>query len=122
MNNSFLSYLVLAISLLSFPAFSQTESQTETDTTLLGLPGDNLDLFAVLDLFQKSPTIEDFEKSLNLEETGINNLDLDLDGKVDFIKVVTEQDGDDFTFILQVDVSEKEVQDVAVILISKDER
>ena len=121
MNNRFLSYLVLAISLLSFPAFSQTESQTETDTTLLGLPGDNLDLFAVLDLFQKSPTIEDFEKSLNLEETGINNLDLDLDGKVDFIKVVTEQDGDDFTFILQVDVSEKEVQDVAVILISKDE-
>ena len=121
MNNRFLSYLVLATSLLSLPAFSQTESQTETDTTLLGLPGDNLDLFAVLDLFQKSPTIEDFEKSLNLEETGINNLDLDLDEKVDFIKVVTEQDGDDFTFILQVDVSEKEIQDVAVILISKDE-
>ena len=44
------------------------------DTTLLGLPGDNLDLFAVLDLFQKSKTIEDFEKSLNEEKTGINNL------------------------------------------------
>ncbi|TFH38305.1 MAG: hypothetical protein E4G95_03865 [Bacteroidia bacterium] len=121
MKNISLPFLVLAISILNLPAFSQTESQAETDSTLLGLPGDNLDLFAVLDLFQKSPSIEDFEKSLNLEESGVNNLDLDLDGKVDFIKVVTEQDGDDFTFVLQVDVSEKEVQDVAVILISKDE-
>jgi len=121
MKNISLSFIVLAISFLSLPAFAQTESQGEIDTTSLGLPGDNLDLFGVLDLFQKSPSIEDFEKSLNLEETGVNNLDLDLDGKVDFIKVVTEQDGDDFTFVLQVDVSEKEVQDVAVILVSKDE-
>jgi len=119
MKNRFLSYVILAISLFSFPAFSQTESQTETDN-MLDLPGDNLDLFAVLDLFQKSPSIEDFEKSLNLAETGINNLDLDLDGNVDFIKVATEQDGDDFSFVLQVDVSETEIQDVAVILLSKD--
>ena len=117
MKNSFISYVILALSLFSFPAFSQTE---ETDN-LSGLPGDNLDLFAVLELFQKSPSIEDFEKSLNLEETGINNLDLNLDEKVDFIKVVSEQDGEDFSFVLQVDVSETEVQDVAVILLSKDE-
>ncbi len=58
--------------------------------------------------------------SLNLEKTGINNLDLDLDGKVDFIKVETKQDGDDFTFVLQVAVSKTETQDVAVILVSKD--
>ena len=116
MKNSFLSFFVLAMSLLSFPVFSQTEN----DTTLLGLPGDNLDLYAVLDLFQKSKTIEEFEKTLNLKETGINNLDLNLDDKVDFIKVVTKQDGKDFTFILQVDVTEKEKQDVAVILVSKD--
>jgi hypothetical protein len=117
MKNRFLSYIMLAICLFSFPAFSQTE---ETDEALLGLSGDNLDLFAVLELFQKSPSIEDFEKSLNLEETGINNLDLNLDDKVDFIKVVTEQDGEDFSFVLQVDVSEEEIQDVAVILLSKD--
>ena len=117
----FLSLLVLAFSIYGFPAFTQTGGQADADTTLLGLPGDNLDLFAVLDLFQKSPSIEDFEKSLNLQETGVNNLDLDLDGNVDFIKVATEQDGDDFAFILQVDVSEKEIQDVAVILVSKDE-
>jgi hypothetical protein len=75
-----------------------------------------------LNLFQKSKTIEDFEKSLNLEKTGINNLDLNLDEKADFIKVTTKQDGKDFTFILQDDVSETEVQDVAVIMVSKDEK
>ena len=117
MKKYFLSYLVVAMSLFSLPAFSQTEN----DSTLLGLPGDNLDLYAVLDLFQKSKTIEEFEKSLNLEKTAINNLDLDLDKKVDFIKVVTKNEGDDFTFILQVAVSKTETQDVAVILVSKDE-
>jgi hypothetical protein len=116
MNKSLLSSLILAMSLSCFPAFSQTGN----DTTLLGLPGDNLDLFAVLDLFQKSKTIEDFEKSLNEEKSGINNLDLNLDSKVDFIKVVTKQEDQDFTFVLQVDVSEKEIQDVAVVLVSKD--
>ena len=116
MKNIFLASLILSISLLSVPVFSQTED----DTPLLGLPGDNLDLYAVLDLFQKSKTIEDFEKSLNDEKTGINNLDLNLDGKVDFIKVVTKQKDNDFTFILQDDVTEKETQDVAVILVSKD--
>jgi len=115
MKNYYISFLAIAMILLSVPVFSQTEN----DTTLLGLPGDNLDLYAVLDLFQKSKTIEDFEKSLNEEKTGINNLDLNLDNKVDFIKVQTKQKDKDFTFILQVDVTEKETQDVAVILVSK---
>jgi len=97
--------------------FSQTK---DDDVPPLGLPGDNLDLYAVLDLFQKSKTIEEFEKSLNQKETKINNLDLNLDKKVDFIKVVTKKDGNAFTFVLQVNVSEKETQDVAVILVNKD--
>jgi hypothetical protein len=113
-----LAYLILLMIQLSLPVFSQTES----DTTALGLPGDNLDLYAVLNLFQKSKTIEDFEKSLHDEKTKINNLDLNLDEKVDFIKVTTKQDDEDFTFILQVDVAEKETQDVAVILLSKDDK
>ena len=96
-------------------------TNTDADATLLGLPGDNLDLYAVLDLFQTSKTIEEFEKSLNEEETGINNLDLNLDDKVDFIKTETKQDKDDFVFVLQVDVLEGETQDVAVILVSKDD-
>lgn len=118
MKRFFLPYLAVAMSLLCQPVFSQTQDSID----LLGLPGDNLDLYAVLTLFQKSKTIEAFEKSLNDEKTGINNLDLNLDKKVDFIKVVTKKDGDAFSFILQVDVNEKETQDVAIILVSKDKK
>ncbi|HET9433519.1 MAG TPA: hypothetical protein VFO37_07160, partial [Chitinophagaceae bacterium] len=114
-----LSFIIIAMSFLSSPVFSQAATDT---TDLLGLPGDNLDLYAVLTLFQKSKTIEAFEKSLNDEKTGINNLDLNLDKKVDFIKVVTKKDGDAFTFILQVDVTKTETQDVALILVSKDKK
>ena len=113
-----LSFLVVAMSLLAQPVFSQAADTTD----LLGLPGDNLDLYAVLTLFQKSKTIEAFEKSLNDEKTGINNLDLNLDKKVDFIKVTTKKDGDAFSFILQVDVTKTETQDVAIILVSKDKK
>ena len=116
MKNILLVIVILMTSLLSMPAYSQTDEEPEA----LGLPGDNLDLYAVLDLFQKSKTIEDFEKALNDTESGINNLDLNLDDKIDFIKVTTEQENDDFTFILQIDINEKETQDVAVILLSKD--
>jgi hypothetical protein len=117
MKKHFLPFLVVAMSLLSLPAFSQAKEDT---TALLGLAGDNLDLYAVLTLFQKSKTIEAFEKSLNDEKTKINNLDLNLDKKVDFIKVVTTKKDESYTFTLQVDVNKTEIQDVAVIFVDRD--
>src|SRR5689334_18036200 len=121
MKKFFLPYLAAAMCLLSLQGFSQTKDQSKEDTTaLLGLAGDNLDLYAVLDLFQKSKTIEAFEKSLNDEKEKINKLDLNLDKKVDIIKVVTEKDSNAYAFRLQVDVTKTETQDVAVILLNKD--
>jgi hypothetical protein len=121
MKKIFLPCLVVAMSLLSLPVLAQDKADT---TAKLGLAGDGLDLYATLDLFQNSKTIEAFEKSLNDPSTKINNLDLDLDKKVDFIKVVTEKkekkDDDSHMFILRVDVSKKEAQDVAVILLDRD--
>ena len=116
MKNSFLAIAIVLTALLSLPVFSQSKDEPVS----LGLPGDDLDLYAVMEVFQKSKTIEDFEKELNSDKTKINNLDLDKDKKVDFIKVVTNKDGDAFEFILQVAVSKTENQDVAVILVSKD--
>jgi hypothetical protein len=115
MKNIFLNFFVFAFSLVTLTGFSQSENNQE----LLGLPGDNLDLYAVLNLFQESKTIEDFEKSLNSETSGINNLDLNNDDKVDFIKVVTEKDGNNFMFILQDPISQNETQDVAIISVVK---
>ncbi|MBP6557119.1 MAG: hypothetical protein KAX93_03000 [Flavobacterium sp.] len=97
-------------------SFSQDNSEPEA----LGLPGDNLSLYAVLEVFQKSKTIEDFEKALNDKEGNVNNLDLNNDNDIDYIKVISEKDGDNHSIILQVPVSEKENQDVAVIEVSKD--
>jgi len=116
MKNSFMVISIALVCLLSTPVFSQTKDEPVS----LGLPGDNLDLYAVMEVFQKSKTIEDFEKSLNSEKSKLNNLDLDNDKKVDFIKVITNKDGDSFSFILQVAVSKTENQDVAVIFVSKD--
>jgi hypothetical protein len=116
MKNALFTFVFSLTCLWYIPVFSQTDKEP----TALGLPGDNLDLYAVLALFQKSKTIEEFEKSLNSEKEGINNLDLNNDKKIDFIKVVTKKEKDNFTFILQDAVSKSETQDVAVILVSKD--
>jgi hypothetical protein len=118
MKNIIFTTAVFLTFIISFPVFSQTDQEPKA----LGLPGDNLDLYAVLDLFQKSKTIEDFQSALNSEKEAINNLDLDNDKKIDFIKVVTKQekDSNNFTFILQDAISKTETQDIAVILVSKD--
>jgi len=120
MKKFLLPYLAAALSLLSLPAFSQDKADT---TNKLGLAGDGLDLYAVMDVFQKSKTIESFEKTLNDPKTKVNNLDLDLDKKIDFIKVVTEKKDkkdESYMFVLRVDVSKTESQDVAVILLDRD--
>lgn len=89
------------------------------DQDSLGLPGDQLDLKAVLNLFASSNDLESFEKSLNEEKTGINNLDLNADGKTDYIMVEDIMDSTTHAIVLRVATSEKELQDVAVIEIEK---
>jgi hypothetical protein len=80
---------------------------------------EGLDLQAVAELFKEAKNLEEFEKSLNDYELGINNLDLDEDGYVDYIRVV--EDISDYThlIILQVPLGEDEFQDVATIEIEK---
>lgn len=85
----------------------------------LGLPGDNLDLYGVLDLFKKSENPEEFEKALNSSETKLNNLDLNGDGEIDYIRVIDRTDKDVHALVLQIPVNEDESQDVAVIEIEK---
>lgn len=99
--------------MLGSSAFSQTKPDS------LGLPGDNFDLYGALELFKKADSPEAFEKAINSNDNEVNNLDLDGDGKVDYVKVIDKKDGDAHTLVLQVDVSENEKQDVAVIEVEK---
>lgn len=85
----------------------------------LGLPGDNLNLYAVMDLFQNSETIEAFERSLNSQESRINNLDLNGDNLIDYISVYDYVDGNVHTIVLRTALSRYENQDVAVFTVQK---
>ncbi len=105
----------LALLFFSSPLFAQ--SDMESDST--GLPGDNFSLEAAIELFKKSDSPEDFEKRLNSEGNDVNNLDLNEDGEIDYIRVVDNTEGDVHALVMQVAVSEKESQDVAVIEIEK---
>ena len=113
MKHAILLLLLLALCLFTFP-------QAPADQEKLDLPGDNLNLYAVLKLFQESETLESFEKSLNDENNKINNLDLDGDNKTDYIKVVDNVDGDVHNIALRVSVNNDEDQDVAVFVVQKD--
>ncbi len=86
----------------------------------LGLPGDNLNLFAVMKLFQESKTLEVFERDLNNEDMHINNLDLDQDGRIDYIRVVDHADGNYHTIVLQDALGPRDIQDVAVFTVQRD--
>jgi hypothetical protein len=85
----------------------------------LGLPGDNLNLYAVMKLFQESETLEGFEKSLNDQNSRINNLDLNGDNLVDYIMVFDYVEGNVHTIVLRVALNEYEKQDVAVFTVEQ---
>lgn len=82
---------------------------------------EGLDLHAVGELFKVSNNLEEFEKALNDPETGINNLDLDDNGDVDFVRVVEEFNDDTHVIILQAVLGDDQFQDVATIDIEKAE-
>ena len=110
-----LSLVFLATSLVGLPAFSQIGNEP----TALGLPGDNLNLYAVLDVFQKSKTLEEFERTINSKASNINNLDLNNDNAIDYIEVISNKVGDSYSIVLRDAINESQYQDVAVIEVNK---
>jgi len=81
---------ILFFILLTFLAFQANAQQGITIIAPTSEAAESLDLNLVAEIFKDSPTLEDFEKALNDPEQGINNLDLDENGEVDFIRVVEE--------------------------------
>lgn len=104
--------------MLAFCVTSLHAQETDTDEET-GFPGDHFSLEGALELFKTAESPEAFEKLLNTESNGVNNLDLNEDGDIDYIRVVDKMDGDVHALVLQVSVSESESQDIAVIEIEK---
>lgn len=81
--------------------------------------GDNFSLEGALEMFKKSSSIEEFEKLINLEDSNVNNLDLNEDGEIDYINVESIKEGDTHVIILSTYLNEKDIQDIATIGIEK---
>ena len=111
-NAAIIKLLSLLIIFSSQFVFSQDE---ESEIVPLTEAGENLDLEAVMELFNNAESVEDFENALNDSTNEVNNLDLNEDGEVDYIRVVEHVDGDAHILVLQVPLAENEYQDVATI-------
>lgn len=103
--------------LLSILFLSATTAQRGEERT--GYDGDFFSLEGAIELFKNSNTIADFERRLNEEDTYVNNLDLDRDGQIDFIRVEHILEGNFHAIVLQVPLNRYDVQDIAVIEIEK---
>ncbi len=103
---SLLMISILGISVQNVSAFSDSS--------------EGLDLSAVAELFKDSDDLEKFEKSLNSSDNGINNLDLNNDEKVDFIRVAEQSKDDTRLIVLQTPLGENDFQDVATIAVERE--
>ena len=107
----------LTMALLLSAGFANANTMVKRDST--GLPGDNFSLEGALELFRKAGSPEEFEKMINSEDNKVNNLDLNGDGEIDYIKVVDHNEKNVHAFVLQAAISETENQDIAVIEVEK---
>ncbi len=108
---------LLSLVLFFSCASAWTQETSIPDST--GLAGDHFSLEIALDLFSKSESIEDFEKKLNDENYHANNLDINGDGEIDYIRVIDYVEGTNHALTLEVPVSENESQNIAAIEIEK---
>lgn len=108
---------VLLHGLFFLLAIQVATAQYRTDRT--GYEGDFFSLEGALELFKESRTLRDFERSLNTRDRWVNNLDLDYDGRTDYIRVEHRRQGNLHIIILQAIVGRYDVQDVAVIEIEQ---
>jgi hypothetical protein len=110
------SILCIALSVFAFTV-SQAQDIPAQDST--GLPGDNFSLQGALGMFQKATSVEEFEKLINSENNNVNNLDLNGDGEIDYIRVIDNKEKNAHAFVLQAAISTTENQDIAVIELEK---
>lgn len=94
--------------------FSQTEKEGISESL-----GKNFSLEGALTIFKKVKSIEEFERLVNDETSNVNNLDLNNDGKIDYVVVEDIKENNTHAIVLSVYLDEKEKQDIAVIGIEK---
>lgn len=115
-----LAAVFFGLVLISFfwPSSSRNRQYNVNVQTMV-YAGDGLDLASIGSLLKKAENADELEKLLNDQNTGINNLDLNEDNQVDYIKVTEYGDQQTKGFSLTVEPAAGEVQEVATIEIEK---
>lgn len=96
-----------------------TASNAQYGEERTGYEGDYFSLEGAIELFKESRSISNFERKLNDEDSWVNNLDLNYDGDIDYIRVEHRSQGDFHVIVLQAILGRRDVQDVAVIEIER---
>jgi len=119
---NFLSIIVViaAIAMFSFTSCTNKHTKTETSTEINVsstdvLAGANFDLQALGEIIKTCETPEAIETEIN-KDGGINNLDLDENGEVDFIKVTEygELPNLGYSFTVCLDDGEPEIATIEI--------
>ena len=80
---------------------------------------DNLDLRAVASIFGDASNLEDFERRLNNPNLRISNLDLNNDGRVDYLRVVESVEQRTHVIVIQAVLEADVFQDVATVEVER---
>lgn len=115
LNNKLLLILFFAFSLLGY---AQRTVVTANSYDI----SDNLDLRAVASIFGEAKDLADFEYRLNDPNLRINNLDLNGDGYVDYLRVIEVVENYTHLVIVQAVLGRDMFQDVATIEVEKNKR
>lgn len=113
-------FVILIVAIIVFVGFGNALARNLKVKSSFVSSGSGLDLNAAAELLTEASNLEFYEKSLNDPEIGINNLDLDEDDEVDYIRVEEKIVDDTHFVVLQTQLAENEFQDVATIAIEKE--
>ncbi len=119
MPNSLYQKILSCLVLVCFATALIAQTDMKSTGTESEMPGDNFSLEGALEMFKTAESPEDFEAKINSESNSVNNLDLNEDGKVDYIRVIDNTDEGVHALVLQVPMSNEESQDIAVIEMEK---
>lgn len=117
MKKLLLILLMIIGCLLAAHAQSETITVNANSTEL----ANDLDLKAIATAFGDATSVENFEEKLNDQTLGLSNLDLNGDGKVDYLRCIETESSTNTRFILIQAILAKDVyQDIASISVEKD--
>lgn len=118
MSSSIIQYMVFF-----FMAYSVTNMATQSCSRRRVSAAEGLNLLALSELVKETKSPEELERKLNDPSVGVNNLDLDKDGKVDYLNVAEYGDNKikGLSFYVELGPDADQLQEVATVNIKENE-